>query len=77
MAKRFSNREEVLEYLNTLPLNALINVAADAIMQNQNNSFQKIILTQEQFNQYFRIRGINENGEVETRGRKKAETFQE
>ena len=73
MAKRFSNKEEVLEYLNTLPMQQVINVAADAIMQNQTATTQKIILTQEQFNQFFRIRGFNENGEVETRGRKKIE----
>ena len=76
MAKKFSNREEVLEYLNSLPMQQVINVAADAIMQNQNNSFQKIVLTQDQFQQFFRIRGINENGEVETRGRKRLEQIE-
>lgn len=76
MAKKFNNREDVLEYLNSLPLQQLINVAADAIMQNQSSPIQKIILTQEQFNSFFRIRGYNDNGEVETRGRKRLEQIE-
>lgn len=73
MAKRFSNREEVLEYLNSLPLQQLINVAADALLELNNRSFQKIVVSQEQFNTFFRIVGVRENGAVETRGRKKLE----
>ena len=71
MAKRYNNREEAMEFLKSLPVNALIEYAADLMMATQMNSFcQKITLTEEQFKEHFRIRGVNDNGERETRGRK-------
>lgn len=72
MAKRFNNSEEAMQYLQTLPFNTLLQVAADAIVACQNApQFKKITLTQEQFEAHFRIAGTTEDGGVETRGRKR------
>ena len=74
MAKYFKNRDEVLNYLNSLPYGQVLEVAADAIMEAQNGVSRKITITREQFERYFRIQGINaETGEAETRGRKRKE----
>ena len=74
MAKSFKNKEEVLNYLNSLPYGQLIDVAADAILEAQIGGARKITITREQFEKFFRIQGINtETGEVETRGRKRKE----
>lgn len=70
MAKKFSNKEDAINYLNTLPLNVLIDVAAEAIMSQQNSVVDKIVVTPEQLSAFFRVRGFKDNGEVETRGRK-------
>lgn len=73
--KKFQNRQEVLDFLGTLPLNSLITVAADAILELQKKSTDKIIISEEQFNAFFRIRGYRENGEKENRGRLKGQAW--
>ena len=72
MARKFLNRQDAIEYLNSLPFKMVIDIAADALVEPQ-VKIEKITLTQEQFNSMFKIRGINENGEPETRGRKRKE----
>lgn len=68
--KKFRGRQEVLEYLQTLTMSSLMAIAADAILEVQGTT-NKIVITEEQFNAFFRIRGYKENGEKETRGRMK------
>lgn len=69
--RKFKDREEIMDFLQNLPMNMLMQVAADAIYDLQTRTADKIILTEEQFNSFFRIRGYKENGERETRGRVK------
>ncbi len=70
MAKTaFKNREEAIEYLNTLPLGSIINLCADLLIDRQ--TVKKITITQEQFNTMFKIVGIREDGSAENRGRNK------
>lgn len=71
MRKIFKDKQEAIDFLNTLPYGNLIDVAADALLEAQQNSARKITLTQAQFEKFFRIQGLTDNGEVETRGRKK------
>lgn len=75
MAKKFTSKQEVIEYLQTLPFNALIDTAADAILELQTRTCSKIIISEEQFNAYFRVKGFKENGEKENRGRQKGQTW--
>lgn len=70
--KKFNTIQDAIEYLQTLPFNVLINTAAEAIMAAQNaQATRKITVTEEQFREHFRIAGITESGERETRGRKR------
>ena len=69
MAKQFNSIEEVKEWLQTLPMNILIDTAAIAIYNNS-KAPEKIIITKEQFQKFFRIKGFTSDGEVERRGRK-------
>ena len=70
--KKFNTIEDAVEYLQTLPFNVLINTAAEALLAAQNYQQPlKITITEEQFKEHFRIRGVNELGEKETRGRKR------
>lgn len=72
MAKKFNSIQDAAEYLQTLPFSVMINVAAEALYNASNTqTFSKITLTEEQFKEHFRIRGVNELGEPETRGRKR------
>lgn len=71
MAKRFESKEEALEYIKTLSMAEIVDLAASALLEN--TAAGKIIITQEQFQNYFKIRGLNANGEPETRGRRPKE----
>ena len=68
--KTFKNKEEAFQYLNTLPINSLISMAADLLVERALP--KKISITEEQFRTMFRITGMKEDGTIETRGRKKA-----
>lgn len=70
MARTFKTKEEAVAFLNTLPLNSLISLAADLLVERAQP--KKISITEEQFRTMFRITGMKEDGTVETRGRKKA-----
>ena len=70
MARTFKTREEALAFLNTLPINSLIALAADLLVER--SVPKKISITEEQFRTMFKITGQKEDGSVETRGRKKA-----
>ena len=70
MARIFKTKEEAIDYLNTLPINSLISLAADLLIERALP--KKISITEEQFRTMFRITGIKEDGTVETRGRRKS-----
>lgn len=67
--KTFKNKEEALQYLNTLSIASLIDLAADLLVERAVP--KKISITEEQFRTMFRITGMKEDGTIETRGRKK------
>lgn len=69
MARIFKTKEEAIDYLNTLPINSLISLAADLLVERA--APKKISITEEQFRTMFRITGMKEDGTIETRGRKK------
>ena len=70
--KKFNTVQDAIEYLQTLPFNALINIAAEALFAvQQAQAPRKITITEEQFREHFKIAGITETGEKETRGRKR------
>ena len=69
MARIFKTKEEAIDYLNTLPINSLISLAADLLIERALP--KKISITEEQFRTMFRITGMKEDGTIETRGRKK------
>lgn len=69
--KKFNSVEEAVEYLQTLPFNVLINTAAEALIAAQQSQPKKITITEEQLREHFKIAGITETGEKETRGRKR------
>ena len=69
--KKFSSREEALEFVDTLPINTIRYMLADCLLEKV--AREKIVITQEQFNAYFKIRGLKEDGTEENRGRKPRE----
>ena len=71
VTKKLNNKKDIIAFLQTLPMNALLDVASDAILIANSRSPQKIVITEAQFKTFFKIRGINEKGEPENRGRNK------
>ena len=67
-SRRFGSMDAALNFVDGQPINVIRVMLAEFLVENQP---EKIILTEEQFKAFFRIRGINENGEKENRGRKK------
>ena len=70
MAKRFTDISEALAYIRSLPLDAVMNIAAESLVEPEIKQVPRITITEEQFAAYFKIRGLNDSGERETRGRK-------
>lgn len=68
--KRFNTKEEALEFVDSLPMNTIRYMLADYLMEGPR---ERIVVTQEQFNAFFKIRGVREDGGMETRGRKRSE----
>lgn len=74
MAKKIETFDDAVKEVSTYPANVLINIAAQALFNSQTKeTVQKIVISEEQFKAFFKIRGFNENGEKETRGRKPKE----
>lgn len=69
--KKFDNIEAAIAYVRTLPLESVINIAADSLVEIEMKTVPRITITEEQFQNFFKIRGVNDAGERETRGRKK------
>lgn len=68
MARRFKDIEEARQYVGTLPIGQIIELCASLLVEQEQP--EKIVITQEQFNALFKIRGLNADGERERRGRK-------
>ena len=66
--KTFDNREQALEYVQSLSISQVMNLCADLIMETQT---PKIFLTQQQFEAFVKVQGLRV--EKETRGRKTKE----
>lgn len=66
--KTFDNREQALEYVQSLSITQVMNLCADLIMETQT---PKIFLTQQQFEAFVKVQGLRV--EKETRGRKTKE----
>lgn len=64
--KTFENREQALEYVQSLSITQVMNLCADLIMETQT---PKIFLTQQQLEKFFKVQGLR--FVPETRGRNK------
>ena len=67
---KFRDKEQIREWINTQSFNTIIEGYVDLLWERQEKGCDKIVLTEEQFRQFFKIRGITEDGERERRGRK-------
>ena len=68
--KKFSTIQEATAYVRSLPLDEVIKIAADSMVIKEHKIVPRITITEEQLNRFFKIKGINDLGEKETRGRK-------
>lgn len=64
--KKFENREQCIEYVQGLSVGQLTSLCVDLLMRQERA--QKIQLTQEQFESFFKVQGLR--AVPETRGRK-------
>ena len=67
--KSFESKEEAMQYLQSLSIGEIMNIAAEMLVGYA--PARKITITEEQFKNFFRISGYTATGEIETRGRKK------
>lgn len=72
--KRFRERIQAEEYVDTLTLPQLRELIIEFLTQPEPEPLKKISVTQEQFKTYFKVTGITESGEVERRGRPRKES---
>jgi hypothetical protein len=68
--KTFDNREQALEYVQSLSITQVMNLCADLIMETQT---PKIFLTQQQFEKFFKVQGLRVVPETRGRNRKNEE----
>lgn len=66
-SRNFNSAEDAMEFCKGLPINAILEMCVELIMERQ--QFKKINITEEQFKAMFKITGIREDGTVENRGR--------
>lgn len=65
---KITNYEDAMKYIQTLPLQSIMDIAANALVK-EGTATPKITITMEEFNAHFKIRGMREDGREETRGR--------
>ena len=71
MAKvKFNDYEEALKYVNSLPINTIVQDYAKLLMETQTKN-EPIKITEAQLKYYFKIVGVTATGEAERRGRPK------
>ena len=68
--KKFTNREECFEYVQSLSVNQLMNLCVDLIMDSQ---VERVFLTQSQFEAFFKVQGLRVVPETRGRNRKNEE----
>lgn len=68
--KTFENREQALEYVQSLSITQVMNLCADLIMETQT---PKIFLTQQQLEKFFKVQGLRFVPETRGRNRKTEE----
>ena len=73
VTKKFSTLQEATAYVRTLPLDYVIAIAAQSMVITPHTVVPRITITEDQLNRFFKIRGINDDGQRETRGRKPKE----
>lgn len=56
--------------LENYKMKEIVDFASEMLMNETENPTQKIKITVDQFREFFKVVGYNENGEEETRGRK-------
>lgn len=70
MAKgKFNSYEDALAYVNSLPIQSIIDGYAKLLLESQNNRTEPIKITEAQFKNLFKIVGVTSTGETERRGR--------
>lgn len=72
--KRFKERAQAAEYIDTLSISQIRELLIDFLTQEEATALKKISITQEQFRAYFKLTGVTESGEVERRGRPRKES---
>lgn len=71
MAKiKFESFEHALNYVNSLPIQEIVQDYARLLWEGQSAKVEPIRLTEAQFKAMFRIIGQTQDGDVERRGRK-------
>ena len=68
-SRRFGTIESALNFIDLQPINVVRQMLAEFLVETPLQD--KIVITEEQFKSHFRIKGYNESGEKENRGRKK------
>ena len=72
MAKvKFESFEHALNYVNSLPLQELVQDYARLLWEGQNTRVEPIRITEAQLQSMFKIVGLTKDGEIERRGRRK------
>lgn len=75
MAKtKFSSYQQALDFVNTLPIQSIVEGYARLLYDTQVDKPDAIKITEQQFRTMFRIVGKTQDGEVERRGRKPKNT---
>lgn len=69
---KFVSYDQALAYVNSLSIQEIIEGYANLLWENQNTKPEPIKITESQL-KFFKIVGVNENGEPERRGRKRKE----
>ena len=67
-SRRFATMEAAFNFIDSQPFSTVREMLAEFLTDVP---AEKIVITEEQFRRYFRIRGFTDNGEKENRGRQK------
>lgn len=71
MAKlKFNTLDDALAYVNSLPIQEIIQDYARILWETQDGRMEPIRITEAQLHEMFKIVGMTRDGEIERRGRK-------
>lgn len=71
LKKRFASEEQALAYIECLSMSQIKDLLVEFMTKPEPENNPKIVITEEQFRTYFRIKGLTETGEIQTKGRPK------